>query len=100
MEIKKKTADDYREERNYLLQDVDIKTRKLGIATRKIAAMDLALRMAIWNIQLLHDSCMTYRPAKGTIPMSIIQTVREYEPEGLVEWETIWEKWKEKNDAE
>ena len=80
IEIKTKTADDYRLERNSLYHDLEAKSRELGTAKRKIEAMDLALRMAFWNIKVLQDGCMYHRPVIATIPLGTIQAVQEYQP--------------------
>lgn len=80
MEIKPKTADDYRQERNALFHDLEVTTAKLCAANRKIANLELAMRMECWNVKILLEN-RVYIPTVllPLIPEEVIQGVQKYE---------------------
>ena len=88
MEIKKKTADDYRQERNALFHDLEATTAKLCAANRKIANLELAMRMECWNAKVLQENRGNINAILlPLIPEEVIQGVQKYERPRLNEQE-------------
>ena len=88
MEIKPKTADDYRQERNALFHDLEVTTAKLCAANRKIANLELAMRMECWNVKVLQENRGNINAILlPLIPEEVIQGVQKYERPRLNEQE-------------
>ena len=88
MEIKPKTADDYRQERNALFHDLEVATAKICAANKKIANLELAMRMECWNVKVLQENRGNINAILlPMIPEEVIQGVQKYERPRLNEQE-------------